>query len=134
LLSVIFLYVGSHALYYGPLPAALAPLASGAALALLAVSFLGLRAVAHGLLRTLRRRLLLWLIRWDERDGAGDILNAQGPQDLAPQQPTTRSERLVANAPTRLVRGNATDSMLRSTRDALSNHGPFAVRIRLIES
>ena len=96
LLAVIFLYAGSHALYYGSLPAALAPFASGAALALLAASFLYLGGVAHGLLRPIRRRLLILLIRWDERDGAGDILTAQRLQGLATQRSTPRSERLAA--------------------------------------
>jgi hypothetical protein len=92
---VIFLYVGSHALYYGSLPAALAPLASGAALALLAASLLYLRSVAHRAPRAIRRRLLILLIRWGERDGAGDILTAPRLPGLATQRSTTR-ERLVA--------------------------------------
>jgi hypothetical protein len=69
------------------------PLASGAALAVLAVSFLCLPGLAHGLRRAIRRRLLLWLI---ERDEAGDTLTVQRPRELARSRPVTRSERLVA--------------------------------------
>ena len=93
LLAVIFLYAGFHTLYYGASPAALVPLASGAALAVLAVSFLCLPGLAHGLRRAIRRRLLLWLI---ERDEAGDTLTVQRPRELARPRPVTRSERLVA--------------------------------------
>ena len=96
MVSVIFLYTGSHALYYGSSQTALDPLASGASLALLAVGFLCLPGLARRLLRAVRRRLLLWLIRWNERDGAGDILTAPRPQGLATQQPATRPESLVA--------------------------------------
>src|SRR6266446_6242576 len=93
LLAVIFLYAGFHTLYYGASPAALVPLASGAALAALAISFLCLPGLAHGLRRAIRRRLLLWLI---ERDEAGDTLTVQRPRDLATPRRVTRSERLVA--------------------------------------
>ncbi len=93
LLAVIFLYGGFHTLYYGSSDAALVPLASGAALALLMVSFLCLPGLAHGLRRAIRRRLLLWLI---ERDETGDTLTAQRPRDLATPRRVTRSERLVA--------------------------------------
>jgi len=96
LLSVIFLYAGSHALYYGSSRAALVPLASGAALALLVASFLCVPGLARGLLRAIRQRLLLWLIRWNERDGAGDILTAQRPQGLSTQRPATGGKHLVA--------------------------------------
>jgi hypothetical protein len=93
LLAVIFLYAGFHTLYYGSSPAAVAPLVSGAALALLTVSFLCLPGLAHGLRRAIRRRLLLWLI---ERDEAGDALTVQRPRNLATPRHVTRSERLVA--------------------------------------
>jgi hypothetical protein len=93
MLAVIFLYAGAHTLYYGSSPAALAPLASGGGLALLAVSFLCLPDLAHGLRRAIRRRLLLWLIEPDE---AGDILTAQRPRRSATPSPVRRSERLVA--------------------------------------
>jgi len=92
-LAFIFVYAGSHTLYYGSSLAALAPLANGAALALLTVSFLCIPVVAPGLLRPIRRRLLLWLL---ERDEAGDILTVQRPRGLAAPPPMTRSERLVA--------------------------------------
>ena len=93
LLAVIFLYAGSHALYYGTSSAALDPLAHGAALALLTVSFLCLPGLAHWLRPVIKRRLLLWLIEPDE---AGDILTVQRPRGLATPQRMTRSERLVA--------------------------------------
>ena len=93
LLAVIFLYAGFHTLYYGSSPAAVAALASGAALALLTISFLCLPGLAQGLRRAIRRRLLLWLI---ERDEAGDTLTVQRPRDLAAPRRMTRSERLVA--------------------------------------
>jgi hypothetical protein len=93
LVAVIFLYAGFHTLYYGASPAALVPLASGAALAVLAVSFLCLPGLAHGLRRAIRRRLLLWLI---ERDEAGHTLTVQRPREMAKPRPVTRSERLVA--------------------------------------
>ena len=93
LLAVIFLYSGFHTLYYGSSPAAVAALASGAALALLTISFLCLPSLAQGLRRAIRRRLLLWLI---ERDEAGDTLTVQRPRDLAGPRRMTRSERLVA--------------------------------------
>jgi hypothetical protein len=59
----------------------------------LAVSFLCLPGLAHGLRRAIRRRLLLWLIEPDE---AGDILTEQRPRDLATPRRVTRSERPVA--------------------------------------
>jgi hypothetical protein len=92
LLAVIFFYAGFHTLYYGSSDAALVPLASGAALAVLAVSFLCLPRLAHGLRRAIRRRLLQWLI---ERDEAGDTLAVQTPRNLARPRHVTRSERLV---------------------------------------
>jgi hypothetical protein len=67
-LAVIFLYAGSHALYYRPSVAALEPLAKGMGLALLAISFLGLTGLAYGWPRAIRRRLLLWLIKQDAAD------------------------------------------------------------------
>ncbi len=93
LLAVIFLYAGSHALYYGSSLAALDPLESGAALALLTVSFLCLPGLAYWLRPAIKRRLLLWLVEPDE---AADILTAQRPRGLATPQRMTRSERLVA--------------------------------------
>src|SRR5262249_17521527 len=69
MLAVVFLYAGSHALYYESLLAARAPLASGAALALLTASLLCLPGLVRWLRPMIRRRLLLWLI---ERDEAGD--------------------------------------------------------------
>jgi hypothetical protein len=92
LLEVIFFYAGFHTLYYGSSDAALVPLASGAALAVLAVSFLCLPGLAHGLRRAVRRRLLLWLI---ERDEVGDTPAVQRPRDLATPRQVTRAERLV---------------------------------------
>ena len=68
LLAVIFLYAGSHTLYYHSSLAALEPLAKGMGLALLAISFLGLTGLAYGWPRAIRRRLLLWLIKQDEAD------------------------------------------------------------------
>jgi hypothetical protein len=91
-LAVIFLYAGFHTLYYRSSDAALVPLASGAALALLTVSLLGLPGLAQGLWRAIRRRLLLWLI---ERDEGGDTLTMQRPRDLVMPRRVTRSERLV---------------------------------------
>jgi len=94
LLAVIFVYAGSHTLYYVSAPAALTPLARGAALALLAVSFLCLPGLAHWLRRAIRRRLLLWLI---ERDEADDVLTVQKPpRGPATARRATRSERVVA--------------------------------------
>jgi hypothetical protein len=92
LLAVIFVYAGTHTLYYGSSLAAADPLLSGAALAMLTVSFLCLPVVAQRLLPAMRRRLLLWLI---ERDETGDILTVQRPLDLATPRRMTRPERLV---------------------------------------
>jgi hypothetical protein len=64
--ALIFLYAGTHTLYYGSSLAASAPLASGAALMLVAAGFLFLPHLAHRLLRGLRQRLLLWLIAHEE--------------------------------------------------------------------
>jgi hypothetical protein len=86
LLAVIFLYAGSHTLYYGAPLAALVPIASGAAL--LMTSFLCLRPTIS--------RLLRWLILdspWNERDQARDTPTAQRP---ALRRRVVRSERLEA--------------------------------------
>jgi hypothetical protein len=80
--ALIFLYAGTHTLYYASLLAASAPLASGAALALVAAGFLFLPHLAHGLLRGLRRRLLLWLIA---REESCPLCRSAGA--LAPQTP-----------------------------------------------
>jgi hypothetical protein len=93
LLAVIFLYAGFHTLYYGSSAAAVAPLATGAALAVLVVSLLCLPGLARRLLPQIRRRLLLWLIEPDE---TGDILAVQRPRSPAAPRRMTRSERLVA--------------------------------------
>jgi hypothetical protein len=93
LLAVIFLYAGAHKFYYGSSLAAANLLTSGAALALLAVSFLGLAGLAHRLLPPIRRRLVLWLI---ERDEGGEILTVQKPRDLSNPRRMTRSGRFVA--------------------------------------
>jgi hypothetical protein len=93
LLAVIFLYAGFHSFSYGSSFAAADPLASGAALALLAGSFLRLPGLTHGLRQTIRRRLLLWLIA---RAETGDMLTVQTPRELATPRRATRSERLVA--------------------------------------
>jgi hypothetical protein len=93
LLAVIFLYAGAHKFYYGSSLAAADPLASGAALVFLAVSFLSLASLTHRLLPAIRRRLLLWLI---ERDEGSEILTVQKPRDLANPRRMTRSERFVA--------------------------------------
>jgi hypothetical protein len=92
LLAVIFLYAGTHTLYYKSSLAASASLVSGAALALLGAGFLFLPSIAHRLLRGVRRRLLLWLIEHDE---AGDTLALKTPRSLATPRPITRSGRLV---------------------------------------
>jgi hypothetical protein len=99
LLAIIFLYTGSHTLYYGSSPAAVAPLVSGAALALLTVGFLCLRGLAHRLRPAIRRRLLRWLIAdspWNERDAAVDRPAVQRPQGLATPRRVAHSGRLVA--------------------------------------
>jgi hypothetical protein len=93
LLAVIFLYAGVHKFYYGSLLAAADPLASGAALVFLAVSFLCLASLTHTLLPAIRRRLLRWLIEHDE---GSEILTVQKPRDLANPRRMTRSERFVA--------------------------------------
>jgi hypothetical protein len=93
MLAVIFIYAGTHTLYYGSLPAAVAPLATGAALAVLVVSLLCLPGLARRLLPPIRRRLLLWLIEPDE---AGDIVAVQRPRNLTVPRRMTRSERVVA--------------------------------------
>jgi hypothetical protein len=88
LLAVIFFYAGSHTLYYGAPPAALVPLASGAAL--LMMSFLCLLPTISCLLR--------WLILdspWNERDQARDTPTVQRPRAAAPGR-GVRSERLEA--------------------------------------
>ncbi len=92
LLAVIFLYAGTHALYYKSLLAASGSLASGAALAALAAGFLIVPRLAHRLLRGFRRRLLLWLLEHEE---AGDTLAVQTPRGLARPRPVMRSGRLV---------------------------------------
>jgi hypothetical protein len=92
LLAVIFLYAGTHTLYYKSLLAASGLLASAAALALVAASFLFLPRLAHRLLRPFRRRLLVWLIAHEE---AGDALAVETPRSFAPPRPATRSGRLV---------------------------------------
>src|SRR5215470_18361250 len=51
LLAIIFLYAGFHTLYYGAPPAAVVPLGSGAALVVLAISFLCLPGLVQGLRR-----------------------------------------------------------------------------------
>jgi hypothetical protein len=88
LLAVIFLYAGTHTLYYGSSAAAFAPLASGTALALLAASFLCLPGLARGF----RRRLLRWLI---ERDEEAHALALQRLRSLTPPGPVMRSDRMV---------------------------------------
>jgi len=100
LLAVIFLYAGSHALYYRSSLAALEPLAKGMGLVLLAISFLGLMGLAYGWPRAIRRRLLLWLIKQGEAD---DILarhtttprgmTRSGHMATAPAAWPTRSDR-----------------------------------------
>jgi len=65
LLAAIFLYSGTHALYYGPWRPALVPLATGAAL--LAIMGLYLHGVAHRLVASMTCRFRRWFIdtRWD---------------------------------------------------------------------
>jgi hypothetical protein len=95
LLAFIFLYAGSHTLYYGA-PTALVMLASGAAL--LMVSFLCLRGPVGSLLRTISE-LLRWLITDSprkKRDEAGDILTVQRSQGLSVPRRVTRSGHVVA--------------------------------------
>jgi hypothetical protein len=87
LLALIFLYAGTHTLYYGSSLAASAPLASGTALILVGAGFLVLPRIADRLLRGFRRRLLLWLIAQEE---AGDTLALQTPRSLATPQPVPR--------------------------------------------
>jgi hypothetical protein len=91
--ALIFLYAGTHTLYYASSLAASAPLASGAALALVAAGFLFLPRLAHRLLRGLRRRLLLWLIAHEE---AADTLALQTQRSLATPQPSPRLVPLQA--------------------------------------
>jgi hypothetical protein len=93
LLALIFLYAGTHALYYASSLAASAPLASGAGLAFAAAGFLFLPRLAHRLLRGFRRRLLLWLIEHEE---AADPLAVQTARSLATPQPATRLVPLQA--------------------------------------
>jgi hypothetical protein len=94
LLALIFLYTGTHTLYYGPSEAALVPLMSGAAL--LSVGLLCLRSPrmnannAAPLIRIAgpdRRRIA--------RDEAG-ILSLGAPRRAAIPQPMTRYESFVA--------------------------------------
>jgi hypothetical protein len=87
LLALIFLYAGTHTLYYGSSLAASAPLSSGAALVLVAAGVLVLPRLADRLLRGFRRRLLLWLIAHEE---AGDTLALQTPRSVATPQPVAR--------------------------------------------
>ena len=91
--ALIFLYGGTHTLYYGSSLAAAAPLAGGAALALVAAGSLCLPHLAHRLVRGLRRRLLLWLIAHEE---AADALALQTPRSLATPQPVPRLVPLQA--------------------------------------
>jgi hypothetical protein len=95
LLAVIFLYAGSHTLYYGA-PAALVALASGAAL--LTVSFLCLRGLMGTLLGTISQ-LLRWLITDSprkKRDEASDILTVQRSQGLTAPRRVTRPGHAAA--------------------------------------
>jgi hypothetical protein len=76
MLAVIFIYIGAHALYYGPWRTALAPLLTGAAL--LAIIGLYLHGRVHGLVSSLTRRSrLLGGTSADARCEAGDALTIQ---------------------------------------------------------
>jgi hypothetical protein len=90
LLALLFLYAGIHTLYYRAPPAALVPLASGAAL--LMVSFFCLLRIFS--------RLVRWLIMdspWHERRELMDALTrtVQGPQGLAKPRRKKPPEWLV---------------------------------------
>jgi hypothetical protein len=86
LLAFIFLYAGSHTLYYGA-PTALIALASGAAL--LMVSFLCLQGLVE-------RLLLVRDIPRKRRDEAGAPPTVQRPQGLTMPRRMTRSGHVVA--------------------------------------
>jgi hypothetical protein len=92
LLAVIFLYAGTHTLYYGSSAAAFAQLATSEALALLAATLLGLPRLARRLLRAIRPRLLRWLM---ERDEAGDQWASQRLRSSAGPRSVTPSVRVV---------------------------------------